>query len=229
MSGSSATSKRAEVVVSLSGGMDSTVCASLAARDYEVYALHFGYGQRTEAKELASAREIARLTGAKEFLPLKMDLFRRIGGSALTDETIAVPDAPAEEAAIGSEIPVTYVPFRNAHFLSAAVSWASPPPRVVVAFMIEISFGSRATPQRAVQDTPQPGLMQSRRDCQDLRAPSGQATSMCCRQRQRMPLAIHPADSGWLALARVEHANFGPLTAAMRDGEVQTALLGHEQ
>ncbi len=53
-----------------------------------------------------------------------MDLFRRIGGSALTDRAIAVPDAPAEEATIGTEIPVTYVPFRNAHFLSAAVSWA---------------------------------------------------------------------------------------------------------
>jgi 7-cyano-7-deazaguanine synthase len=104
--------------------MDSTVCASLAARDYDVYALHFSYGQRTEARELTSATEIARLTGAKEFLPLKMDLFRRIGGSALTDTAIAVPDAPAEEAAIGSGIPVTYVPFRNAHFLSAAVSWA---------------------------------------------------------------------------------------------------------
>jgi 7-cyano-7-deazaguanine synthase len=104
--------------------MDSTVCASLAARDYDVYALHFSYGQRTEARELASSTEIARLAGAKEFLPLKMDLFRRIGGSALTDTTIAVPDAPAEEAAIGTEIPVTYVPFRNAHFLSAAVSWA---------------------------------------------------------------------------------------------------------
>jgi 7-cyano-7-deazaguanine synthase len=111
-------------VLCLSGGMDSTVCAALAARDYDVYALHFSYGQRTEARELKSATEIARLTGAKEFLPLKMDLFRRIGGSALTDSAIAVPDAPAEESAIGSEIPVTYVPFRNAHFLAAAVSWA---------------------------------------------------------------------------------------------------------
>ena len=115
---------RPRAVLCLSGGMDSTVCAALAARDYDVYALHFSYGQRTEAKELASATEIARLTGTKEFLPLKMDLFRRIGGSALTDEAIAVPEAPAEETAIGAEIPVTYVPFRNAHFLSAAVSWA---------------------------------------------------------------------------------------------------------
>lgn len=120
----SETSGRSKAVLCLSGGMDSTVCAALAAKDYDVYALHFSYGQRTEAKERSSAEEIARLTGAKEFLPLKMDLFRRIGGSALTDETIAVPDAPTEEAAIGTEIPVTYVPFRNAHFLSAAVSWA---------------------------------------------------------------------------------------------------------
>ncbi|MEG9438100.1 7-cyano-7-deazaguanine synthase QueC [Edaphobacter sp. HDX4] len=122
----SATSRpeRSKAVLCLSGGMDSTVCAVLAARDYDVFALHFSYGQRTETKERAAAEEIARLTGAREFLPLKMDLFRSIGGSALTDERIEVPDAPAEETAIGSEIPVTYVPFRNAHFLSAAVSWA---------------------------------------------------------------------------------------------------------
>lgn len=104
--------------------MDSTVCATLAARDFDTYALHFSYGQRTEARELESARSAAELLGFKQFLPLHMDLFRTIGGSALTDSSIAVPDAPAEEASIGAEIPVTYVPFRNAHFLSAAVSWA---------------------------------------------------------------------------------------------------------
>jgi 7-cyano-7-deazaguanine synthase len=103
--------------------MDSCVCAALAAQDYEVYAIHFSYGQRTEARELRSAQEVARLVGVRELLHLKIDLFRRIGGSALTDHTIAVP-AAADEAAIGSEVPVTYVPFRNAHFLSAAVSWA---------------------------------------------------------------------------------------------------------
>lgn len=117
-------SERARAVVCLSGGMDSCVCAALAAKDYEVYAVHFGYGQRTEARELRSAEAVARLVGVKEFMHLKMDLFRRIGGSALTDPGIAVPEAPAEEAKIGAEIPVTYVPFRNAHFLSAAVSWA---------------------------------------------------------------------------------------------------------
>jgi 7-cyano-7-deazaguanine synthase len=120
---------RPSAVVCLSGGMDSCVCAALAARDYEVYAVHFSYGQRTEARELRSAQEIARLVGVRELLPLKMDLFRRIGGSALTDHSIAVPEAsaneaPGSESRTGSEIPVTYVPFRNAHFLSAAVSWA---------------------------------------------------------------------------------------------------------
>jgi 7-cyano-7-deazaguanine synthase len=114
---------RPRAVLCLSGGMDSCVCATLAAREFDVYALHFGYGQRTEARELLAAQTIAEAIGAKEFLHLKIDLFRRIGGSALTDPAIAVPDAPAEES-IGSEIPVTYVPFRNAHFLSAAVSWA---------------------------------------------------------------------------------------------------------
>ncbi len=104
--------------------MDSCVCAALTARDDEAYALHFGYGQRTEERELRSAREVAERLGFKDFLHLKIDLFRRIGGSALTDAGIEVPKAPQEEASIGAEIPVTYVPFRNAHFLAAAVSWA---------------------------------------------------------------------------------------------------------
>jgi 7-cyano-7-deazaguanine synthase len=122
------TESRKKAVLCLSGGMDSCVCAALAARDHDVYAVHFSYGQRTEARELESARAIAGLVGAKDFLHLRIDLFRRIGGSALTDEAIAVPIAAAEdaapEAAIGAQIPVTYVPFRNTHFLSAAVSWA---------------------------------------------------------------------------------------------------------
>src|SRR5271155_323240 len=112
-----------KAVVSLSGGMDSCVCAALAARDCDAYAIHFSYGQRTEAKELASAQAVANTLGFKDFLHLKIDIFRRIGGSALTDASIPVPEV-AENTQIGSEIPVTYVPFRNAHFLSAAVSWA---------------------------------------------------------------------------------------------------------
>jgi 7-cyano-7-deazaguanine synthase len=114
---------RERAVVCLSGGMDSCVCAALAARDYEAYALHCGYGQRTEQRELRAARAVAEALGFRDFLHLRLDLFRRIGGSALTDPSIAVPEAPAE-GVIGAEIPVTYVPFRNAHFLAAAVSWA---------------------------------------------------------------------------------------------------------
>lgn len=113
-----------KAVLCLSGGMDSCVCAALAARDHEVYALHFSYGQRTEWRELAAAQAIAKLVGAHDFLHLTIDLFRRIGGSALTDAAIPVPDAAPDESQIGAEIPVTYVPFRNAHFLSAGVSWA---------------------------------------------------------------------------------------------------------
>ena len=114
---------RPRAVVSLSGGMDSAVCAAIATRDFDAYALHFSYGQRTEGRELQSARSIAEQLGFQDFLHLDTDLFRRIGGSALTDSSIAIPKA-SEDGAIGESIPVTYVPFRNAHFLSAAVSWA---------------------------------------------------------------------------------------------------------
>ncbi len=72
---------------------------------------------------MQSARAVAEALGFAGFMPLKIDIFRQIGGSALTDASIDVPDAPKTEP-IGESIPVTYVPFRNAHFLSAAVSWA---------------------------------------------------------------------------------------------------------
>jgi 7-cyano-7-deazaguanine synthase len=114
----------AQVVVSLSGGMDSSVCAAIAVHDFgadAVAALHVSYGQRTEAREQAAFLGICERLGIRQRLIVRTPFFRLIGGSALTDNRIAVPDAPAE---IGAEIPVTYVPFRNAHFLSAAVSWA---------------------------------------------------------------------------------------------------------
>ncbi len=116
-------------MVCLSGGMDSTVCAALAARDFDAYGLHISYGQRTEARELHSARAVARHVGLKDLMELRTDLFRRIGGSALTDAAIPVPEASAGSPEananrLGDEVPVTYVPFRNAHFLAAAVSWA---------------------------------------------------------------------------------------------------------
>ena len=116
-------SERSRAVLCLSGGMDSSVCAALAARDHEVYALHFSYGQRTERRELQAAQEVAKAVGIRHFLPLAIDIFRSIGGSALTDASIPVPPA-SENLGAEAAIPVTYVPFRNAHFLSAAVSWA---------------------------------------------------------------------------------------------------------
>jgi 7-cyano-7-deazaguanine synthase len=107
-------------IVLLSGGMDSCVCAALAVRDYEPAALHISYGQRTEERERQSFLAICRRLNIHDQLAVRNEALRAIGGSALTDETIAVP---ASEN-IGRGVPVTYVPFRNAHFLSVAVSWA---------------------------------------------------------------------------------------------------------
>lgn len=108
-------------VVLLSGGMDSCVCAVLAARDTDAAALHISYGQRTEERERHSFEKICDRLGLKQRLVLRNDSLSMIGGSALTDSNIQVPEAGEQ---IGAEVPVTYVPFRNAHFLAAAVSWA---------------------------------------------------------------------------------------------------------
>jgi len=107
-------------VVLLSGGMDSCVCAALAARDHQAAAVHVCYGQRTEARELRAFQAICDRLGIGDRLVVRNEALRAIGGSALTDEKIAVP----ESHTIGAGVPVTYVPFRNAHFLSVAVSWA---------------------------------------------------------------------------------------------------------
>ena len=109
-----------QCVVLLSGGMDSCVCAALAVRDYETAALHVSYGQRTEGREQESFERICDRLGIRTRLIVRNEALKAIGGSALTDETIAVP----ESQDVGREIPVTYVPFRNAHFLAVAVSWA---------------------------------------------------------------------------------------------------------
>jgi len=107
-------------VVLLSGGMDSCVCAALAARDFDAAAVHVSYGQRTEERERKAFVGICDRLNIRERLVVRNEALRAIGGSALTDERIAVP----ESHAIRGEVPVTYVPFRNAHFLAVAVSWA---------------------------------------------------------------------------------------------------------
>ena len=101
--------------------MDSCVCATLAARDTVAAALHVDYGQRTAQRERYAFERICDHLGIKQRLVTRNESLGIIGGSALTDEAIEVPEAGEE---IGAEIPVTYVPFRNAHFLAAAVSWA---------------------------------------------------------------------------------------------------------
>ena len=107
-------------VVLLSGGMDSCVCAALAARDYDAAAVHISYGQRTEEREREAFSAICDRLEIRSRLLVRNQALAAIGGSALTDPNIPVP----ESHAIGHDIPVTYVPFRNAHFLSVAVSWA---------------------------------------------------------------------------------------------------------
>jgi len=107
-------------VVLLSGGMDSCVCAALAVRDYEAAAVHVSYGQRTEERERQSFLAICRRLNIHDKLMVRNEALKAIGGSALTDDGIAVPDSEA----LGHDVPVTYVPFRNAHFLAVAVSWA---------------------------------------------------------------------------------------------------------
>jgi 7-cyano-7-deazaguanine synthase len=112
--------RQQKAVVLLSGGMDSCVCAALAVRDYDAAAVHVSYGQRTEERERKSFVAICDRLNIRQRLVVRNEVFRAIGGSALTDDAIAVPKAEA----IGQGVPITYVPFRNAHFLSVAVSWA---------------------------------------------------------------------------------------------------------
>ena len=108
------------VVVLLSGGMDSCVTAAAVAEDYELALLHVSYGQRTAARELRAFRDIADFFNTDRRLALMAPELGIIGGSSLTDAAIPVP----ETEIASSGIPSTYVPFRNAHLLSLAVSWA---------------------------------------------------------------------------------------------------------
>lgn len=107
-------------IVLLSGGMDSCVTAAVAAeRGYEVALLHVNYGQRTEARELISFYQIAGYYSVRHRLVADIRYLSEIGGSALTDNRIEIPHAADEN----DDIPASYVPFRNTHLISIAVSW----------------------------------------------------------------------------------------------------------
>ena len=106
-----------KAVILLSGGLDSTTVLSIAKdQGYQCYALSFNYGQR-HAAELSAAAKIAKVIGVLEHKTIDLDL-TQIGGSALTDNSIDVPESPT----VG--IPVTYVPARNTIFLSYSLAWA---------------------------------------------------------------------------------------------------------
>lgn len=106
-----------KAVVLVSGGLDSTTVLAIArSQGYACYTISFDYGQRHRAELLAAGRTAA-LLGSEQHKVVSLDL-RSIGGSALTDDSLAVP----EEETAG--IPVTYVPARNTVFLSIALGWA---------------------------------------------------------------------------------------------------------
>jgi 7-cyano-7-deazaguanine synthase len=100
--------------------MDSAVTAAIAAQTYRVAFLHANYGQRTEGKELWCFERLAERMGAEARLVIDLTTLRVIGGSSLTDRSIPVREGAPE----AGTIPTSYVPFRNAHILAAATSWA---------------------------------------------------------------------------------------------------------
>jgi len=109
-----------KVVCIISGGMDSALAAKMAeVEGYEIIAVHFNYGQRTQAKELEAFRKISSSVSASKSYEIDLPFFEQIGASALTDKSIAVPTDGIEEG-----VPSTYVPFRNGIFLSIAAAIA---------------------------------------------------------------------------------------------------------
>jgi 7-cyano-7-deazaguanine synthase len=110
---------RSLAVVLASGGMDSCVTTAIASRSHDVAMFHVNYGQRTERRELRAFHDIADHYGAAARLVVSLEHLVKIGGSSLTDRSI--PVSKADLAAGG--IPSSYVPFRNANLLAAAVSW----------------------------------------------------------------------------------------------------------
>ncbi len=107
-------------VVLASGGMDSCVTTAIARQEYSLALLHLNYGQRTEKRELGAFHEIADHYKAAHRLVVSMRHLSKIGGSSLTDPSIEVSEVDLHR----TEIPTSYVPFRNANMLSVAVSWA---------------------------------------------------------------------------------------------------------
>ena len=107
-------------VVAVSGGLDSCVTAAIAREKYNLAFVHINYGQRTQRRELQAFNDIADFYNVDQRLVINFKHLSKIGGSSLTDRTMAIRDADLES----DKIPPSYVPFRNANILSACVSWA---------------------------------------------------------------------------------------------------------
>jgi len=129
-------------VVSLSGGLDSCVAAAMArAAGFDLALLHADYGQLTEARERRAFNDIADFYAVPEShrLVISFENLRKIGGSALTDTSIPLPEGDLHRQGV----PVSYVPFRNGHLLATAVSWAEvlKASHIFVGFVEEDSSG----------------------------------------------------------------------------------------
>ena len=112
--------QRTTAIVLVSGGMDSCVTAAFAAETHDLAFLHLNYGQRTEKRELRAFNDIADYYNVSRRLIVDIFHLAQIGGSSLTDHSVAVSKANLDS----KEIPASYVPFRNANILSIATSWA---------------------------------------------------------------------------------------------------------
>lgn len=121
MNKESAICNRQSAIVLVSGGMDSCVTAAIAKNENSALALlHISYGQRTELRERQAFNDIADFYSIENRLDISIEYLAKIGGSSLTDKRMEVSEANLES----TEIPTSYVPFRNANMLSIATSWA---------------------------------------------------------------------------------------------------------
>jgi 7-cyano-7-deazaguanine synthase len=107
-------------VVAVSGGLDSCITTAIANQDFDLALVHINYGQKTESKELESFHKIAEYYNVEKKLVIDFTHFQKIGGSSLTDKSMKVSKADLNN----TEVPTSYVPFRNANILAACVSWA---------------------------------------------------------------------------------------------------------
>ena len=112
--------ERPLAIVLVSGGLDSCVAATVAARDRHLAFLHLNYRQRTEARELRAFEDLASHFNVDRRLIVDVSFMQQIGGSSLLDTDLPIPESDCK----ADQLPTTYVPFRNANILGIAVAWA---------------------------------------------------------------------------------------------------------